>query len=450
MRGDALGILGHPDVRTPNLDRIAREGVLFENYFVNNPVCAPSRMSVHSGLYPHQHGSISNVESVRLTSTDNTLLGFFKDRGYKLGWFGKDNHAYSRDVLNETLDANTSRRREAFRAYNAYVPPHWHSDTPWPKEELFPIKTTDDAIKFIENTHEEAPFFAILSLFDPHPPYFAPAAYAAHYPPEKLTLPVYVDPATLSPRLDAQKHAMLYDRMDEADLRATMAYYYAAIEWGVDYQVGRLLDTLEREGITENTIVIFTADHGDFMGEFGMIRKGMYLYDALLHVPFIWYAPGRITSGYKSSVLAQGVDVFPTLLDLVDEPDGKGLPGRSLKPFLMGEEEYDPNHTIFAMAGYGDLPDDYFEHPEKPYFDPPGPESIAFHTRIYDITMPPRFKTAMARNAEWKLILSETHPPELYRMNGEWQEKENLAGVAEYQSVYDDLYGQINRMWRWE
>lgn len=448
MRGDALGILGHPDVQTPNLDRMANGGVLFSNFFVNNPVCVPSRMSLHSGRYPHEHGSISNKESVRFTSLDGTLLGYFKEKGYRLGWFGKDNHAYDRSVLNESLDANSSRRREAFRAYQSHTAPHWYSHTPWPNEQLFPVLTTNDAISFIVDS-DDRPFFTVLSLFDPHPPYFAPAAYVANYPPNQLTLPTYTDPSNLSSRLANQKRAMLYDTMTESDLRGTLAHYYAAIEWGIDAQVGRLLDALQENQVLDNTIIIFTSEHGDFMGEFGMIRKGMFLYDALLHVPFILHAPGHIPAGHRSEVLAQGVDLYPTLLDLLGDTAPSSLPGRSLIPYFNGSPEINADHFIFAGSGYGELPPDYFDNPEIPYYHPEAPDR-PLHTRIYDHTMPPRHRTAMLRTQDWKLILSETQPPELYDMRSSQREEQNVAGSEVHADRVQAMTKQLKEIWDWD
>lgn len=449
MRGDAVGALGHPDVRTPHLDALASEGVAFTHFYTNGPVCVPSRMSFFSGLYPHRHGSVSNAESTRLATADGTLLGYFRDRGYRLGWFGKDNHTYRRAVLDQTLDANTSRRREAFRAYSPAVPPHWHGHAPWPKDTLFAVRTTDDAIRFIRETPEGTPFFAVLSLFDPHPPYFAPAEIVRHYARRDLTVPDEVDPAALSPRLAAQKRALLLDRLDPAELEATMAVYYAAIEWGVDAQIGRLLQALDEAELTDDTIVVVTSEHGDFMGDFGMVRKGMFLYDALLHVPFVWRAPGRIAEGVQTDVVAQGVDLFPTLVALTGGTVPEGLPGRSLLPFLRGASETDPGHAAIAVAGYSDLPEDYFENPEPSYIDPPPGVERAFHSRIYDRVTPPRHRTASARTRNWRLILSETHPPELYHVGQAGTERENLAGDPRHRAVLDTLREAIEQAGAW-
>ena len=121
MRSDALSCLGHPNARTPNLDKMAAAGALCENYFANNPVCLPSRITLFSGLYPHQHGSLANKGGKLINTLSGSMLGHFRRRGYRTGWVGK-NHTYSKKVL-ESLDSCSIRSRESFRAYSKFVPP---------------------------------------------------------------------------------------------------------------------------------------------------------------------------------------------------------------------------------------------------------------------------------------------------------------------------------------
>ena len=293
MRGDCISGLGHPNARTPHLDRMAREGVLFDNCFVNSPVCVPSRKSVFSGRYPHEHGSLTNQGRPFLSWPD-TLCEHFQQRGYRTGWVGK-NHTYKKSALDK-LDTASIRAREPFRAYNGFVPPNWHTDVYWPEEDCYPQVNSDQAIDFIRKSKDE-PFFLHVSYFDPHPPYMAPADFTSRYISANMRLPVYVAPGALSERLEEFATTMGQDHMTRADMTETMRYYYAQIEWGVGRQVGRILSALEQQGLAENTIVLFTSDHGDFMGTHRMVRKGMFLYDSLLHVPMIWWAPGRLAKG---------------------------------------------------------------------------------------------------------------------------------------------------------
>jgi arylsulfatase A-like enzyme len=423
---------------------MAAAGALCENFFVNNPVCVPSRISLFSGLYPHQHGSLANKSSKLIDSLTGSMLGYFHRRGYRTGWVGK-NHTYSKAVL-QSLDSCSIRAREPFRAYSKFVPPYWHSDTLWPEEKCHPRMNTDDAINFINGTKKNEPFFLHVSYFDPHPPYMAPSEYTSKYDSKEIVLPPFVHPEKLCARLDEQYRALHYDRIKDSDLTETMRYYYASIEWGVDYQVGRIMKNLRSKGLIDNTIVVFASDHGDFMGEHRMVRKGMFLYDSLLHVPMIWYAPGLVKRGIRINNMAQGVDLFPTLVDLTGGNIPGELPGRSLKSFLRGGSTKETYFTVFASAAYSDLPSKYFDNPE-PAYDPDS--DVPFHSRVENLTWQAENKTAMARTARWKLILNETRPPELYDMGNGWIEKENLADRQDLTKIRRTLEAKINKLWKW-
>ncbi|UCH61777.1 MAG: sulfatase-like hydrolase/transferase [Fidelibacterota bacterium] len=444
MRGDALSCLGHSNARTPNLDRMAAGGTLFTNFFANSPVCIPSRVSMFSGLWPHQHGCLTNESGELIQSLGGSLLGYFHDRGYRVGWIGK-NHTYAKERLQE-LDLSKIRAREPFRAYSKFVPPYWHSDTFWPDEQCHPYLNTTNAIEFIGSARAGEPFFLHLSYFDPHPPYMASSEYTAQYSSKDMQLPPYVPPEKLSERLAEHRRALHYDRIGDTDLTETMRYYYASIQWGVDSQVGRILAALEEKELAGNTIVLFASDHGDFMGEHRMVRKAMFLYDSLLHIPMIWYAPGRVQVGARVKNLAQGIDLFPTLVDLTGGRMDRKFPGRSLKPYLEGGAQQEYDFAVIASAAYSDLPLGYFDDPELAY----NPDSdVPFHTRVQRLTWKAENRTAMARTNGWKLILSETRPPELYHMAGGWIERENVASKREHRKVLKSLEQKIRDVWSW-
>ena len=444
MRADTVNCFGHRNTRTPNLDKMAAEGALFENYFSNSPVCAPSRVTLFTGQYPHQHGQRTNKSGKFISHLETSMLGYFRKRGYRIGWIGK-NHAYTKECLNK-MDVWIDRGREPFRAYSKYVPPYWHSDTLWPEEKCHPRMTTNDSIKFIQEADRDQPFFLHISYFDPHPPYMAPSEYTSRYNSEDMKIPPYVAPEKLGPRLTEHVKALHFDKIKDSDITETMRYYYAAVEWGVDEQVGRVLKALKNKGILDNTIVVFTSDHGDFMGEHRMVRKGMFLYDALLHVPFIWYAPGLVQKGLRTDTPAQGVDLFPTLADLTGGNIPENVSGRSLKKVLQGQEKNNDDTVVIASAGYSDLPPDYFDDPEKP-FDPDN--KVPFHTRVEKLTWKDEKRTIMARTKEWKLIKSDSRPTELYRMAGGWIEKENVAEKPEFQAIRKNLEAKLKKSWKW-
>jgi arylsulfatase A-like enzyme len=444
MRGDAFAAAGNNNVKTPNIDRLANGGVMFHNNYSNNSVCLPSRVSMFSGLYPNQTGIFCNNHDGEWLSFEKSLPWYLQNAGYKIGYVGK-NHTFIPTEFSN-FDTVSLRGREECRNYSKYVPPYWHSDMFWPEEDCNPGKNTSDAINFINNSNPAQPFFLTVSYFDPHPPYMAPAQYTSQYNAQDIELPEYIDPAKLGDRLADHQKALHYDKVSEADLKETMRYYYASIEWGVDHQLKGIMKALEEKGIADNTVLVFTSDHGDFMGQHHMVRKGMFLYDALLNVPMIWYAPGLIKKGLSPENMTQNVDIFPTLLDFAGVEIPKHLVGRSLKNILQGEKVLDDGFVLFASEAYSDLPGDYWDEPEL-YFDPES--DVPFHTRVERMTWNEKKKTAMVRNKDWKLIVSETHSPELYFMNGGNIERENLYGKPEHEAVYQSLKKELDKRWKW-
>ncbi len=443
MRGDALGFLGGPNARTPNLDRLAADGVSFDNYFVNNPVCMPSRKSIFSGLYPHQHGSLTNRQGKPLDIA-GSMLQHFNRLGYRLGYIGK-NHTFQDSALVSSVDTASIRDREPFRAYNQYVPPEWHSDAYWPAEECYAWRSTEEALQFIARARDGNPFFLTVSYFDPHPPYMAPSEYTSRYHSDQMKIPPYIAPSLLSGRLEDFCRAMKFDKIRDADLTETMRYYYASIEGMVDHQIGRIITALSTQGLLENTVVLFTADHGDFMGQHRAVRKAMFLYDALLHVPMIWRVPGMGDRGRRIEALAQGIDIFPTLVELTGGKPDSDLPGRSLKPILTDKNRSDDNRAIFTSAGYAELPRELIETNRLRSADP----ALPLHTLVEDGSDIPQYRQSTIRTREWKLVLSESRPPELYRMAGGWIERKNLASEEIYASIRRDLETRLISWWKW-
>jgi arylsulfatase A-like enzyme len=443
MRGDAMGFLGHPNVRTPNIDRLASESVVFERCFVNNPVCLPSRKSAFSGRYPHEHGSLSNLQPPPPLDWSGTLLEHMDHAGYRTGWVGK-NHTYT-DKAIANADFQSVRDREPFRDYNGMVPAHWHTDVYWPEEDCHPAINTREALRFLDESKSADPFFLHVSYFDPHPPYMAPAEYTSRYHSSDMKLPPYVPASDLSPRLEEYKHGFGMDRVTPADLTETMRYYYAQIEWGADKQVGLLLKALEDRGLAENTLVVFTSDHGDFMGTNGMVRKGMFLYDSLLHVPMMWRFPNRAAAGTRNRVQAQHIDLFPTFADYTRRKPAVDLPGRSLRPFIEGARDDNPQRPIFTSAGYGELTPALLNLP----LNPNKADAVPRHTQVMNQNMTVEHRTSMIRTPEWKMVLTESRGPELYHMDGGVVEQRNIAGKTEHAAVRASLEKQLTNWWNW-
>ncbi|MFC1558445.1 sulfatase [candidate division KSB1 bacterium] len=442
MRGDALSCLGSPNARTPNLDNMAREGVIFENGYCNNPVCLPSRISMFTGLYPHQHGSPTN-KGPHWKTVDGTLIKLFKDNGYRLGYVGK-NHMMQVDkaTYDKYFDYYKFIDREDFRRYSKYVTPFWHCDTHEPSEKCFTTTHTNEGIDFINTTDD--PFFLFVSYQDPHPPYMAPSEYSSKFSSEDMVIPDYVPASKLSRRLHDYYKAMKFDEIKDSDITETMRYYYAAISY-IDDNVGRIINSLERKGILDNTIVIFTSDHGDFMGEHRMVRKGIFLYDALLHVPMIWYCPGLIRNRFRVRNIAQSVDFMPTIRDFLNAETQSSLPGRSLKPILQGQTGVDKEQFAFASSLYHELQDNITGKGEMPE----RVKNMPLHSRVMRMpkVLDGNKRTASIRNLDWRYIRTTGKPDELYKMDRSWTEKENLAQKPEYNGLVSSFEKKVFEIW---
>ena len=335
------------------------------------------------------------------------------------------------------------RDREPFRQYNEFVPPEWHCDTYWPAEECFAWRSTNEALQFLDSARG-TPFFLTVSYFDPHPPYMAPSEFTSRYNGEQMKLPPYIPPSALSGRLDDFCRAMKFHKIKDTDLTETMRYYFASIEGMVDYQVGRIMARLQKQELIQNTIVVFTSDHGDFMGHHRAVRKGMFLYDALIHVPMIWYVPGLSRPGRRTKVLSQGIDIFPTLVDLTGGTPPPDLPGRSMQPVLAGDEA-DRRDAIFTSAAYGELPRELVESNQLRS----NIKKVPLHTLVEDGSDVPDHRMSMLRTREWKFILNESRPPELYHMGGGCVEQENVAERAEFAGIRRVFEKRLQVWWRW-
>ncbi len=437
MRADAMSGVGSPNGRTPNLDRLAGDGVLFERCFSNNPVCVPSRKSIFSGRFPHEHGSLTNGDGRHL-EFDGTLADMMSRRGYRTGYVGK-NHTFEKPEMKK-FDFASVRDREPFRKYNEHVRPNWHMDSTWPEEKCYASVNTSAALDFLKKGRANDPFFLTVSYFDPHPPYMAPATYTSRYSSREMKLPSTVRPGQVSSRLQAHAEAMEFDKQTDADLTETMRYYHAAVEYGVDHQVGLLMRALTEGGMDSSTMVIFAADHGDFMGHYRMVRKGMLLYDHLLHVPLIVRHPAMAARRRRVRQAVQLVDLLPTIAEATGSkpPEGVALRGQSIIPLLGGGTR--GRSEVYASAGYAHTdPVRIAEHAGKE----------ALHKRVLDVVMRPEHRAATIRTDEWRMTLHEADPPELFQIGAGTGERRNVADQVTHAGVRRDLERRLVSRWAW-
>ncbi|MFI5694711.1 sulfatase [Kribbella sp. NPDC051586] len=364
-RSSALGCLGQDPVLTPHLDDLAAESVLLTNAVSNYPVCSPYRAMLMSGQYPFQNGVPLNVNSVtaplgvELRAGVTCWSDVLHADGYDLGYVGK----WHLDAPIEDDAVHGEGPREDGCVWDAYTPParrhgfeFWYShgcsddhlrphywtgnaprEAPTRVEAWSPEHETDVAVDFLhgagERYRDDGTSFALMMSYNPpHQPFdTVPARYLdkyRHLAAEDLLVRPNVRWGSL-----------------EADEAATIAPQYFAAMTGVDAQIGRLLATLDAEGLADDTIVVFTSDHGMQLGSQGLIYKNVW-YDESLLVPFLLRWPGRVPAR-ADDLLLGAPDVAPTLLGLLgaDVPDE--MQGRNLADALRGERSDRPDRAVY-------------------------------------------------------------------------------------------------------
>jgi len=362
----AMSCAGHPQLKTPHLDALARAGVRFSRAYCQDGICVPSRTAMMTGKYPRTTGVIDNSDKPPLVRELLPLQRYLREQGYLTASIGKrhlkpgtaEDFDYSattispkQDPSDENYDDWIAKRGKADawtrdHAGSLKVPMGCHISE-LGDDETGEAYTAQKTLDFLSRARKSGkPFFCWTSFLRPHQPYTPTATWARLYDPASVALPGNLrEPADHLPPMMARWRAnrntpwsLALAAEDESLYRKYIAYYYGLVA-EVDHHIGRIMDALRREGMAGDTIVLYTADHGDFVAGHGMIEKcalGHNVYEDTLRVPLIFSRPGQIREGQVCSGLAELIDLYPTLLDLAGllRPSGYELAGRSLKSTL--------------------------------------------------------------------------------------------------------------------
>jgi uncharacterized sulfatase len=353
-----LGCYGNGLVKSPNIDRLAKMGVKFDRAYCQFPLCSPSRSSLLTGLRPSTTRVFNLTYHFRAGMPDVvTLPQVFKNQGYYAARVGKIYHyGNPGDIGTSGLDdppswdhvVNPAGRDKTVLESDIinYTPKRglgsamcFLADQKGKDEEHTDGKVALETIKLLEE-HKDEPFFIAAGFYKPHTPYVAPRKYFDLYPMEKIQLPR--EPAehlkSVPPPALASTNPLPYFGITTDQARECKQAYYAAVSF-VDAQIGKLLDTMDRLKLWENTIVVFWSDHGYHLGEHGLWMK-QSLFEESARVPFIIIAPGAKGNGKACVRTVEFVDIYPTLADLAGLTPPSNLAGASLKPLLE-----DPSRT---------------------------------------------------------------------------------------------------------
>lgn len=362
-----LSCYGHPQAKTPHLDRLASRGVLFERAYCQFPHCNPSRSSIFSGQRPNVTRVTNNEDNLYNNIPDvMTLPHHFRRAGYATARCGKIFHlgvptgAESMDDP-QAWDFGTPFRDErpypAARISPVKVKTSKGHGLGWTEiagedDKLVDVQFAHKAVEWLEQRDTKKPFFLAVGFHRPHTPLVAPAKYFDLYPLESITLPQSPsdDEADIPPpaRNGAVPGYALETSPDQR--RAAIRGYLACVSY-VDAQVGYVLDALARLELDDNTIVLFTSDHGWHLGEHGLWHKRS-LFEESARVPLLAFVPGMKAGGHRSVQLVELLDLYPTLCDLCDVPAPSGLQGTSIRPLLSGAE-VSIHDAVFTEARRG-------------------------------------------------------------------------------------------------
>jgi arylsulfatase A-like enzyme len=455
MRAESLGCYGHSAVKTPNFDKLASEGVRFEQCHVQNTVCSPSRCSLMTGLYPHVSGHRTLWHLLR--PHEPSLFRYMKQAGYRIKWFGK-NHLYSDTYLQEILgddafqDADELMRafQGNFKKKNPFSAsdPRFHSFLMEPEEgDVHSTETAEairKAIHFLGSEEaKEQPFMLYLPTLLPHAPYVVPEPYHSMYDPKSLPA---LRPAGLTNKPAFHEYIRKYRRLDQLTddtLERIHAVYLGMISY-VDWAFGELMQALEESGLASSTTVIVSSDHGDYSGDYGLVEKwpnGME--DVLTRVPLLIRSPGN-RAGHEVKEQVELFDIMATVMDLAGIKAGHDHFAQSLVPQLNGEDG-DPERAIFAEGGYDPREPHCFEgDPVRDAWFASNQESVYYPKARQQQEEPQSVsRTTMMRTLEYKLIRRKKERSELYDLRKDPLELSNVYDAPEYGTVRADMESRM-------
>jgi len=417
QRFDSLGCMGNPVIETPELDRLAEEGVVFERAFVTTAICMTSRASVLTGQYAARHGIWQFNTDLRPEQLRATYLGQLHGAGYRTGFIGKWGVG-DPSSADPALDFN-----RGFPGQSRY----FAGDVKKKQGRHLTAQLGDQAIEFLDGCDGERPFHLSISFKAPHcqdssdiqaDHFPADSAYNELY--RELTLPPF--PASSHQQYermpDFLKNSMNRDRWairfrSPGRFQKSVKDYYRLIT-GVDTVVGRIRQRLAERELADNTVIVFTSDHGFFLGEFGFAGKWTP-HDVSIRVPMILYDPGMKASrrGQRTDAIALNLDVAPTLLDYagIEPPDT--MQGRSLRPLVEGRTPQDWRTEFFYehwfTAGGQIAPSEGYRDERWKYgrYLLPGQqeEGTARWEELYDLQADPHETTNLAEMPEHRKTL---------------------------------------------
>lgn len=462
LRGDCVGFMGNPDVKTPNVDAFSQKGVVFTNHFTCFGKCVPSRIAMTTGRFSHTDGIRAINHENHIPSGTPDLLLSMRDQGYETAVFGI-NHVW-KDLF------TSNEKGKAYADYHSWTSeyePFFDETIPVRKpgpsdrrpldpsdypeldmrkgfdyagriEQDIQSKSNDNirakqAVDYIHNTRDKSkPFYMHLNISAPHPPYKVEEPYFSMYDPRKITPFPHELPENASlPYVKNREIRTSIETRGEI-LRDIQATYYGMIT-KVDTLIGQVLNAVKDEGLYENTIVLFTSDHGDFASQYGLAEKwDTIMSDCLLKVPAVLWAPSlSADSGKRIDALTQHTDIAPTLFELLDVKPFEGMHGTSLTNEVSGKRQ---RKAVFADGGHEDDMLACVNQNSPKVKGPYNKKQVTYQTSPDTMA-----RTKMVRTKSHKLVVRLRGGNELYDIVKDPHEMKNLYGDSAYNDVVMEL-----------
>ncbi|WP_199566914.1 sulfatase-like hydrolase/transferase [Streptomyces triticagri] len=434
LRADAVGAFGNPYVHTPHLDALAAGGTRFDNAYVQHPVCSPSRASFLTGWYPHTGGHRTLTHLIR--PDEPNLLRSLKEGGYHVAWPGLRGDTFAPGVTELSVDEH------GFGVLPTVLPTlprveSWPGGEEWARL-YYQGRTEDDdgridsdeatirtALQWLENPPEQ-PWALFVPLIAPHCPFGIEDPWFSLH--DRDVLPPPVPAADDSDREPAYMRA-IRERFGITDTSPAMwreitATYYGMIS-RMDDQLGRVMAAVDSRGLRDDTVTLFFADHGEYLGDYGLIEKWpSAMHSCITRDPLV-ISGGGLPSGQSTDAMVELLDIVPTVLELAGLEAGHRHFGRSLLPVL---ERPDTEHRRFAFTEGG------FSSDEEPQFEMAG---FPYDLKAALQHENPRLvgRAIAVRDKEWCYVWRLYEEPELYHRPSDPDERVNVAGRDEYAGV---------------
>lgn len=428
-RFDCVGVNGHPLLQTPNLDFMARNGANFTNTFTPIPLCVPARCSMLSGQWPSEHGVVCNFDGDSFRPLDpqkETTVSIMRDSGYRtihIGRWHVDPELtpidYGADCYISDHEYNNWRKGRGIPLVDGWgsleAIRSGQTDTHITPEESYLSWSADRVMDEIKSSEDVGkPFFLRWQMIEPHLPCAPPEPYASMYKPEDIVpWGSFGDPLEGKPYIQRQMlRNWNVEDVSWSDWADVVARYLGVITL-LDDQIGRVIEYLEKHKLLENTIIIYTSDHGDMCGAHGMVDKHFIMYDDVVKVPMMVYWKGKIMPGTViDEFISNAIDLPATFCDLAGVNIPSSFSGESIMPYLDGSKK-EGREDIFA----------------------------SYHGNQFGA-----YTQRMVRNNRWKYIWNATDTDELYDLEIDPCELRNLINDSE---VADELEKLKKRLWKW-